>query len=239
MRSQSELATLERDFLTIGVDESPPLPFQIGKPDSADFTGFEVDLIKAITDRLALGVRYKSALWSEIIRALTQGHLDMICTAATITEDRRRIVDFSEPYFDTELAVMVRQESITRTLADLDGKVIGVRTSTTAEEFSRREIVGASFRTYHLNSEAYIALQTRQVDAVVDDSHILKSFERIIPEVKMAMKIAGTNCHYGMVFAKGADCLRKLVNQALGQIRADGTYARLYTRWFVSHGWKV
>jgi len=75
--------------LTVGVDESPPPPLCFGLPDGADFRGFEVDLLRAIASKLGMTLRCRSALWSAAIAALEGGRFDMLCTAATITPQRR------------------------------------------------------------------------------------------------------------------------------------------------------
>jgi ABC-type amino acid transport substrate-binding protein len=227
-----DLKTLEAGVLTVGVDESPPPPFHMGEPNSPNFGGFEVDLTRTIAEKLGVRAKYKSELWSEILRDLIDGRLDLICTAATITNGRRRIIDFGAPYFDTGLAITIKRGSPIQTTTDLRDKVIGVRIATSAEEFARKEIAARSFRAFHLNVEAYRALFEEVVDAVIDDFHIAKSFEWSIPSLKVIAKIAGTKCQYGMMFAKGNDELRNAVNEALVEIRTEGTYDRFYEKWF-------
>ncbi len=94
-----QLPLIQPSILTIGVDASAPPPLH-SDPDAPDFDGFEVNLTKAIAERLGLSVKYKSALWSECISNLQAGRIDMICTAATITESRKKVVDFSLPYLN-------------------------------------------------------------------------------------------------------------------------------------------
>jgi ABC-type amino acid transport substrate-binding protein len=127
--------------LTVGVDESPPPPLCFGLPDGPDFRGFEVDLLRAIASKLGMTLRCRSALWSAAIAALESGRLDMLCTAATITPQRRQVVDFSDPYFDAELVLVVRRRSPILSMDDLAGQTIGVRVATVAEEFVRHKRV--------------------------------------------------------------------------------------------------
>jgi glutamine transport system substrate-binding protein len=219
--------------LVVGVDESPPPPLCFGLPGTPDFRGFEVDLLQALAARLDLDLRCRSALWSVALAELQAGGLDMICTAATITPDRQRVVDFSDPYFETELALIVRRDRPVRWPAELTGRTIGVRVATTAEEFVRAQNLPAAVRTFDFNVDAYQALRDGQVDVVVDDQPIGAHFARTQDGLALGAPLPGTGFQYGLVFAKGNDQLRSAVNGALAGLRADGEWERIYRRWFV------
>jgi polar amino acid transport system substrate-binding protein len=216
------------NLITVGIDASPPPPFHTGQPGG----GFEVDLLGAIAARVGFSIAYKSALWSEILTQLLEHKLDMICTAATITEDRRTIVDFSRPYFEFELAVVVGRNQAIQSVRDLAGHAVGVRRATTAEEFMRRRGEAKCLRVFDMNAHAYAALQSGELDAVVDDEPIAQAFQKLLRELKVIGTIEGTRMQYGMVFAKGNNQLRTAVDRALGQLEQDGTYAALYRKWF-------
>ena len=216
------------NLITVGIDASPPPPFHTGQPGE----GFEVDVLSAIAAREGFSVTYKSALWSEILTQLLEHKLDMICTAATITEDRRAIVDFSQRYFEFELAVVVGKNHAIQSVRDLAGHVVGVRRATVAEEFVRRHGEAKSLRVFDMNARAYGALQSGELDAVVDDDPIALAFQKLHPELEVIGTIEGTKMQYGMVFAKGNNQLRTVVDQALGELERDGTYAALYRKWF-------
>jgi polar amino acid transport system substrate-binding protein len=218
--------------LSIGVDESPPPPFHMGNPASEKFEGFEVDLTRTIAGKLRLKPEYHSELWSKIWRNLREGRLDMICTAATVTEQRKQIIDFSLPYFDTFVAITVRRDDPIRDVCDLADRTIGVRLATSAEEVARQRIAAREFCAFDLNVDAYNALASGSLDAVIDDYHIARSFEFTMPEIKVAAKIPDTSCQYAMMFAKGNDTLRNSVNSALNEIRGEGSYDVFYRRWF-------
>lgn len=222
----------EPGVLTVGVDESPPPPLCFGLPGTPDFRGFEVDLLDAIASKLGVTLRCRSALWSKAFAELQSGRLEMICTAAAITAERCRVVDFSDPYFETELALVVRHDSPIRRREDLHNKAVGVRVATVAEEFVRGRCHPAVVRTFDLNVEAYQVLRDRGVDAVVDDRPIADYFARSVEGLGQASPLAGTGFKYGLVFARGNDRLRGAVNQALAELKADGTWEQFYRRWF-------
>lgn len=215
--------------VTVGLDASPPPPLHSGYPGE----GFEVDLLRAIAEHAGLHIRYESGLWKELIQRLTDRKLDMICTAATITEGRKQIVDFSEPYLEYELAIVVQRDNgKIRAAADLAGKSVGIRVATTAEDFARRYLSASCLHSYHFNTEAYSALEEGTLDAVVDDFPIARGFEALLPGVRVASTIEGTQSQYGIMFARGSDQLRNAVNEALRTLRRNGTYDALYQKWF-------
>jgi polar amino acid transport system substrate-binding protein len=218
--------------LTIGVDESPPPPLNFGIPGSPDFVGFEVDLTRAIAERLGLGVTYVSELWSGILEDLRQGRLDLICTAATVTPERSKVVDFGDPYLDTALVMVVKGGGRLRTLADLAGKDVGARVATVAEECARARLRASRIRTFDFNTDAYAALAAGDVDAVIDDRPIATYFARSRPGLEITRVIEGTESHYALMFAKGNDGLREAMNRALAELRADGSYERIHGTWF-------
>lgn len=233
---QHGATTAEAGVLTVGVDESPPPPLCFGLPDTPDFRGFEVDLLDAIASRLGVALRCRSALWSKAFAELRGGRLDMICTAATITPERCRVVDFSDPYFETELALVVRHDSLIRRGEDLENKAVGVRVATVAEEFVRGRCRPGVVHAFDLNVDAYQALRDRRVDAIIDDRPIADYFARSVEGLREASPLAGTALKYGLVFARGNDRLRGAVNRALAELRADGSWNRFYLRWFSQEG---
>jgi polar amino acid transport system substrate-binding protein len=218
--------------LTIGVDASPPPPLNFGVPGAANFEGFEVDLTRALAERLGLGVTYVAPLWSRMLEDLREGRIDLVCTAATVTAERARIVDFSEPYLDTALGIVTRTGSRLRTAADLAGARVGARVATVAEEFARGGIEAAPVRTFDFNTDAYAALGAGEIDAVIDDVPIGTHFARSLPGLVAPAPIPGTESHYAFMFAKGNDRLREAVNRALRELREEGAWLRMRGTWF-------
>ena len=78
----------------VGIDDSPPPPMELGEPGSAEFSGFEVDILETVAERLGLTLRYRRAVWSQILDELDRGLIDVVCTAATYTPERARQFDY-------------------------------------------------------------------------------------------------------------------------------------------------
>ena len=222
---------VEPGILTVGVDASAPGALH-SDPSAPGFEGFEVDLMTEVAARLGLTYRYRGAPWAGLIDELREGKLDAIVTAATITDERKRLVDFSEPYFQYRLGIVVRRHGAIRTLADLDGKRLAVRIATTAAQFVQTRAKAAEIRNYHTNVEAHEAVRAGVVAAWVEDEPIAQWFVDRLPELELVGTIEATEAHYAIMFRKGNDAVRRAVDQVLAQVKADGTYDRLYERWF-------
>ena len=82
----------------VGLDDAPPIPMQIGTPEKGNFRGYEAALLEEVAHRLGVQLRYRRAYWSVIVDELVAGDIDVICSAATVTEDRCRQADFCEPH---------------------------------------------------------------------------------------------------------------------------------------------
>jgi polar amino acid transport system substrate-binding protein len=217
--------------LRVGVDNSPSPPLCFGPPGTLEWRGFEVDLLGTIAAKLGLVLRCESADWEAALVKLQAGRLDMLCRAVTITPERRRLAEFSDPYLETELSLVIRRGSSIQSPGDLIGLAVGVRRATTAEEFVRTHCPAAIIRTFDAHEEAHRALSERTVDAVVDHAPIAGYFAGTQPELLVSRLLEGTDLQCGMVLASGNEDLRRDVNRALAQSRADGTWEHSYRRW--------
>jgi glutamine transport system substrate-binding protein len=216
------------EVLTVGIDDSPPPPMEIGEPGEDDFTGYEVDILEAVAGRLGVGLRYRRAVWSQILAELGAGSIDVVCTAATYTEERAREFDYGRPYLDMALAVVVRADD---DADSLDGRAFAVRIATTAEDCIRARLRPSRVTTFEYNRETYDALAGGEADAVVDDSPIAAWFARQDPRLRVVKTLPGTESHYAMMFARGSE-LRSRMDAALLALEEEGALERLRRKWF-------
>lgn len=214
--------------LRIGVDLAPPAPLCFGVPGTPEFKGFEVELLHALSIRLERPPSFEVSLWTELLDRLESGHIDLVCTAATITPERERRFLFSTPYLRTQLVLICRRDRIVTELARFDGRV-AVRPGTPAETYATRH--GARLSTMHLNEEIYRALEEGSADAVIDDLPIGAWFAAQSPALHVGARLAGTDALYGLVCARDAVALKHGLDAALGAMFRDGTYAELYDTW--------
>ncbi len=225
----SALPTAVAGVLTVGIDDSPPPPLEMGEPGTSGFHGYEVDLLEAVAERLGLSLAYRRAVWSTILAELAEGEIDVICTAATHTPERAREFDYGRPYLATALSVVVGAGDEAREPADVRGRPFAVRTGTTAEEEIRAHLDPAAVQTFEYNAETYDALATLPGGAVVDDRPIAHHFaaER---DLKVLGDLPGTESHYAMVFAKDSP-LRVPVDAELAALEREGRLDEWRQKW--------
>ena len=221
--------------LIVGLDDAPPIPMQIGTPEGGDFRGYEVDLLDEVAHRLGVRLRYRRAYWSVIVDELGSGDIDIICSAATITEERRRQADFCEPHLTLTLAVVTRDD-LTDVGNSYAGLRVGLRRGTTAEKFARSHGVSDPAMLCESNEEMYDALSTGNLDAIIDDSPIAAHFAHNTPGLRYAGALPGTDGAYAIMVRKGNVELVDTINEILGAMELDGTLAMLRARWFNTVG---
>jgi ABC-type amino acid transport substrate-binding protein len=223
--------TAEPGVLRVGIDDSPPPPMELGEPGEDDFRGYEVDILEAVAERLGLELRYRRAVWSQIIQELQGGLIDVICTAATYTPERASELDFGRPYLDMALAVVVRGDDAAASPDAVRGRRFAVRSATTAERHIRERLEPAAVQTFEYNAETYEALVDGRAEAVVDDSPIAAWFASERDGLRLAGELPGTASRYAMVFAKGSP-LRAVLDTELERIESEGRLEEWRRRWF-------
>jgi len=222
------LDTITEGELRVGSD-IPYAPFEFGR--APDYEGFDVDIVNDIAKRLDLEVRFVKTPFDPIFRNLAQGRFDMVASATTITPERQQTVSFSDPYFPADQSLMVKRGSDVRTVDDLAGKTIGAQLGTTGAEYARNETDAENVRTYDLIDDAFNALQSGQIEAVINDFPVSKYAERSKQDLVVVQTIQ-TDENYGLAFAKESTELQRRVNEALQEMKDDDTYTEIYRKWF-------
>jgi polar amino acid transport system substrate-binding protein len=151
----------------------------------------------------------------------------------TITKDRAKVLDFSDPYFDATQALLVKKGSPIKGLEDLDGKTVGVQLGTTGADYVRAKAPkGAKIKEFEDLALLTTAVKTGQTDAGVNDNGVLFDYAKTNPDTTVAKEF-DTGEHYGFAVAKGQnDKLLKAVNDAIAKAKSDGTYDKLYKKYF-------
>jgi ABC-type amino acid transport substrate-binding protein len=205
---------------------------QLGNPDAGDFRGYEVDLLREIGRRVGFKLSFRRALWSVIIRELVAGDVDLVCSAATVTKEREREVDFCSPHLSLALAVVKRDGIAPDT--SIKGLRLGVRRGTTAEAYAKHRGARepAQISESESNEELYASLAAGELDVVIDDSPIAKYFSQAVAGLHFAGVLQGTEGAYATMVRKGNNKLRAEINRALADMEKDGTQQRLRFKWF-------
>lgn len=215
--------------LLVGLDDAPPSPIQIGRPEDGNFAGYEVDLLLEVQHRLDIALRYRREAWSVIVNELSSGKLDVVCSAATITEARKRQVDFCRPHLAIALAI-VRHASDPAGIS-LQAARVGVRRGTTAEQRVRIDGTASVVRLSESNDEIYASLSRREIDLVVDDSPIAAYFARLVPGLRVAGALPESEAAYACMVKKGNSALKHAINATLIEMEAEGLQRSIRERW--------
>ena len=164
---------------------------------------------------------------------LSTGKCDIAAAGMSITDERKKAILFSLPYFDATQALLVKSDSTIASLADLKGKKLGAQAATTGLDYAKSKQAENGYEVVEFQDLATEtqALTTGQVDAAIND---LPVWTEAIKEDKGATKVAtqfDTGEQYGFGMKLGNDALKKVVDGAITTAKSDGTYASLYTKW--------
>jgi ABC-type amino acid transport substrate-binding protein len=214
--------------LTVGSDIPYP-PFEQGKPGS--YTGFDVELMEAIGEKIGRSPKFQDTSFETIFRDVGQGKFDAVISAATITPEREKEVSFSDPYYLSEQAILVKEGSEIGGLSELEGKVVGAQQGTTGLELGKEKANAGELRPYPEGPDAINALKAGTVEAVIIDAPVAQNAIEEEGGAEIAEKVP-TEEEYGIAVAKDSTELLKEINQGLEEVISDGTYTTIYEKWF-------
>lgn len=230
----STLKTIkDRGKLIAGVKYDTNL-FGQKDPQDNQVKGFDVDIAKSIAKDI-LGdenkIELKEVTSKTRIPLLKNGDIDLIVATMTITEERKKEVDFSDVYFKAGQSLLVKKDSTITGLKDLDGKtVIAVKGSTSAKNI-REKAPNAKVTEYENYAEAFTALKAGKGDVLTTDNAILMGMSQQDPNYKLVGGLF-TDEPYGIAVRKGDKEMLDEVNKVLKNLNDSGEYDKLYEKWF-------
>ena len=210
------------------------VPFEMMDQETGEMVGFDMDIINEVAERAGFEVNLTTMEFAGIIPAVQTGSQEIAIAGTTITEERAEIVDFSDPYYDSGLKIIVRADNDdVESIEDLAGLSIGTRIGSTSYDFLQEELgEDADITPYPAMSDMYMALLGRNVDAVFYDAPNVSYFAQTRGEGRT--KVVGPlyeGQQYGIVFHKGSEWVEP-TNEALAAMQEDGTYDEIYEKWF-------
>lgn len=214
--------------LTVGSDIPYP-PFEQGKPGA--YTGFDIELMEAIAEKIGRTAEFQDSSFETIFRDVAQGKFEAVISAATITPEREKTVAFSDPYYLSEQAILVKEGSDITGLADLEGKTVGAQQGTTGLELGKEKANASELRPYPEGPDAVNALKSGTVEAVIIDAPVAQNAVEESGGVEIAENVP-TEEKYGIAVAKDNTELLDEINAGLQEVIDDGTYAEIFEKWF-------
>jgi polar amino acid transport system substrate-binding protein len=226
--TSSDVETLQSGVLSVGTDTPFP-PFEIGQPPN--ISGYDIEVMDAIGEELGLEVEYTDTGFGTIFRDTANGQFDTAAAASTITPARQKTVNFTDPYYEAQQALLVPEGSDIASVDDLSGLIVGAQDGTTGETYANDETDASEVRGFPEGPNAVTALINGQVDAVIIDQPVAADAVEKQGGVEIAEEIA-TNELYGFAVAPENTSLLDGMNEALTTIKDDGTLADLYEKYF-------
>lgn len=218
--------------LKVGSDVAYP-PFEFADEKTKEYKGFDMDFVRAIGKYLGYSeVEIVNTAWDGLIPGLLNGNYDCIISAMTITEERAKAVNFSDEYFSAGQAVVVRKnDNSIKGRDDLKGKVVSVQMGTTGD-FAATDTKGVKrVSRFNTSPEALQEVLNGAADAaVVDDLVAIEFVSKNPDKAKIAVK-KFTEEFYGIAVKKGNKLVAD-INKAIAALKKDGTYDKLYKKWF-------
>lgn len=223
----------ERGKLIAGVKYDVPL-FGMLNTQTNQVEGFEIDLMKELAKKIfgdESKVEFVKVESKTRIPMLQNDQVDIVAGTMTITEERKKQIDFSDVYFEAGQSLLVKKGSPIKSVDDLKGKKVSTVQGSTSAKNIRAKAPEAQVLEFPTYPEAFLALQNGRADAMTTDNSILLGFAKQDPNVELVGGLF-TSEPYGMGFKKGNDDFVKFVNEWLKEMKDSGKYAELYKKWF-------
>ncbi len=225
--SGANAGNLPKSVLTIGADTTfPPFEFEV----NGKVRGFDIDLIRAIAKVEGLKTRIRTFDFQGLIPALQVGTIDVAVAGITIRPGRAKVVNFSYPYYHSGLSVLVKRNSPIKGAADLKGKRVAVKLGTTADIMMSKE-KDVTVQRFNNIDDSYNQMQNGGADAVVFDNPVNLNYAKSHKNVHTVGALL-TGEDYGIAMTKKEPWLLKVINSGLVTVYANGTYSRLYKKYF-------
>ncbi|WP_449280302.1 transporter substrate-binding domain-containing protein [Lentibacillus salinarum] len=218
------------DTYTVATDSSF-VPFEF--EEDGEYVGFDIDLINAVADEAGFDIELEVTNFDGIIPGLQTGSFDIAIAGISITEDRKEKIDYSDPYYESGLAIGVPSDNDDiNGIEDLAGKSIATRLGSTSAAYIDENIDDAEASPYEQLDQAYLAVENGSDDAVLYDAPNVNYY---IQTTGDGLKVVGDLYQaedYGIAIAKDQEELVAAINDALAEMRDNGTYDEIYEKWF-------
>jgi polar amino acid transport system substrate-binding protein len=218
------------------------VPFE-SQNDKGEIVGFDIEVVQAVAKKAGIEVKFINTPWEGIFNSLNQGDRDLLVSAITITAERKQTMDFSTPYFDAQQLIAVKKDSKIAKFNDLKKLKVGVQNGTTGDEVVTK-LQGKespNIKRFEATPLALKELEAGGVDAVVADNGVVEHYVNNNSGAlfKTITDASFSPEQYGLAVKKGNTELLEKLNKGLADIKTDGTYDKIYAKYFGGAGAKA
>ncbi|GHS93665.1 basic amino acid ABC transporter substrate-binding protein [Synergistales bacterium] len=238
--ADSDIGLLTPGILKAGVEIGYP-PFEFFDSDGTTPIGLDVDLGKAIAEKLGVRLVHEDTAWDAIFSGLGIDKYDCVISAATISAERQKIVDFTTPYIENWMSIVVKKGAREiKSVKELEGLSVGYQGSTTADEYLSKQIetgvVSCKVNSYDKVLQCFDDLRLGRIDAVFCDSTVSEGYTAREPDNFVMSWLQkdeeGEEAEvFGIAVKKGNAKLKDALNKALQELRESGELDKIIKNW--------
>lgn len=226
--NQTGQQTQKKEVLVMGTNaEFPPFEYK----ENNEIVGFDIEIAKIIAEELGMELKIEDMAFDGLLPALQSGKVDFVIAGMTVTEDRKKNVDFSESYFNASQVIIVKKEgSAVKSKDDLSGKKVGVQIGTTGDAYLTENHPDVEVVRFQKGADAIMELKNGKCDAVVIDANPAKVFVEKNSDLTL-LEEQLTEEEYAIAVKKGSE-LKAQIDEILQKIKSDGRYDEIYAKYF-------
>lgn len=234
--SSSDQSTAAADYtlategtLTVATSADYP-PFEY--LEDGEIKGFDAAMMTEVANRLGLKIELKNQAFDSLFTAVSGGSgIDCAASAITIDDERAEEIDYTESYYDSNLAVVVMADSKYEAKEELNGEPVGAQSGTSGESWAKENLKKSDYTPFQETPDLLQALRTGKVKAAIYDNPVAEA--HVAGEYKdmKVLEVIPTGEQYGVIVSKENPGLTAAINQALADMTADGTMEKLVAEW--------
>lgn len=222
---------VEKGKMIVGFTEYPPMGFK----ENGEITGFDIDIAKAVGEKLGVDIEFVYIDWDAKVLELEAGNIDMIWNGLTITEDRKKEILFSKPYFNNRIVILTLKDSMINSINDLAEMYVGVELQSSGQSALESSVVFESIEEmvkYTTITEAVLDLKAGGIDAIVADEIFARyAVSKEVDAYKIPDDVFNSE-NYGIGFRLEDVALRDKIDQIIDELAEDGTALEISLKWF-------
>lgn len=222
---------IESGKMVVGFTEYPPMGFK----ENGEVTGFDIDIAKAVGEKLGVEIEFVYIDWDAKVLELDAGNIDMIWNGLTITEDRKKEILFSKPYFNNRIVILTLKDSSINSISDLAEKNVGVELQSSGQSALESSDVYSSINEmvkFTTITEAVLDLKAGGIDAIVADEIFARyAVSKEVDAYKIPEDVFSSE-NYGIGFRLEDVALRDKIDQIIDELAEDGTALEISLKWF-------